>query len=113
MSETHDDLSGWGYFAPENLEMALAKAREPSETLVELSKAFRRLFSSPDGALVFEHLESRTLRTPVMAPGVPDPVIAAAMREGENNLFRYIAAMTRMADRLSEPTRETSNVRHE
>lgn len=100
------DLGGWNYFAPENLEMALAKAREPSEEQKELAISFRRLFSGPDGALILEHLQDRTVRTPVMVPGVPDPVIAAAIREGENNLYRYIAAMIRKADYLSEPTRE-------
>ena len=67
----------------------------------DIKGAFNRIFSSKDGEKVLEHLRAVTLERSTL----PDIQFAGnnmshlmCVREGENNLFRYITSMQKKGE---------------
>jgi hypothetical protein len=57
---------------------------------------FCSYFSSPQGQRILEHLRARTVDKPCLTVMFDDGVntqTAMVLREGENNLYRYILSM--------------------
>ena len=72
---------GWdGLEAPAHLE--------PVDTFGELDRAYYRLFNTPDGVKVLDHLKVITLNQPCWVPG-SEPSYGYA-REGQNSIIREI-----------------------
>ena len=64
----------------------------------QLRKAARRLFQTRDGEQVLKALEARTISRASWPASQTDGQAMAlmmAMREGENNLYRYLVSLTR------------------
>lgn len=80
----------------------------PEDTSYEqLKNAAKRLFSTKDGEVFIEALRARTVLRPVFPSNGGDGQTIAmlmALREGENNLFRYI-------EMLLKPTLEQDKTR--
>lgn len=63
-----------------------------------LRNAARRLFSTKDGERVLQALEARTVRRASWPANQSDGhamALMMAMREGENNLYRYLISLTK------------------
>jgi hypothetical protein len=63
-----------------------------------LEQAYAELFSSETGQLIFEDLRNRTIEQPTTPQQAVDGAAfnaLMALREGENNLYRYIKSMVR------------------
>lgn len=76
----------------------------------EIGQLYYVLFSRGDGKKVLEHLKQRTIEKPTM-PGQCGDGQAMAMlmslREGENNIVRFIESMIKIGEREEAHERST------
>lgn len=96
--------NGWLGLMPEWQEAQRAKNAGMTEAQRELAKAYRRLFSTPEGALVLADLKRRTVDQPTWVPSEVNPIHAGFAREGQNSMFRHIVSMMAAAEATKEDT---------
>lgn len=95
MSDLSQPLGEWDVFDEER------PGQDGPDRRYELDATFRRLFTTPEGIEVLEHLRAATLLQPTWNPNLgPNHGYA---REGQNSIVRYIEQRMRRAE-LGPPT---------
>ena len=76
---------------------------EAQEQVLEIYKAVKRIQTTADGKVLFDFLRHKTIEAPTFAPGIPYAAEVGFMREGENNIYRWLV---RCVNRASRPEKK-------
>lgn len=77
----------------------------------EIAQIYYIVFNTEGGKKVLEHLRQRTEEKPTMPQAAGDGQSLAmmmALREGENNLYRYIKSVIKIGERKEEHERSSN-----